>query len=166
MTILITTGASNRYLEDLSPDITRDWFLDKVVETKLVEDNYIGDFRVFPDSQDHLGEVQGPKTSKSRPWARTTPGIDFWAKLLKQKLFGMFRWVDFNFFRTARTIWVRSRHQRLPGVGREQGQHQGLIFEQSCWNKSCLGCLDGLISTFSGQPGPSGWGPDTKDCQE
>ena len=105
-------------------------------------------------------------TGSWRTWARTTPGIDFWAKLLKQKLLDMFRWVVFYFFRTARTIWVRSRHQRLPGVGREQGRHQGLIFEQSCWNKSCLGCLGGLISTFSGQPGPSGWGPDTKDCQE
>ena len=58
-------------------------------------------------------------------------GIDFGAKLLKLKLFGMFRWDDFNFFRIARTIWVRSRRQRLPGVGHEQGQPEGLTFEKS-----------------------------------
>ena len=48
----------------------------------------------------------------------------------------MFRWVDFNFFRTARTIWVRSRQQRLPGLGREQGQLKELISGQSCKNKA------------------------------
>ena len=53
----------------------------KVVETKLIEDDYIGDFRVFLDSQDHLGEVQTPKTARSRTRARTTQGIDFWTKL-------------------------------------------------------------------------------------
>ena len=59
----------------------------------------------------------------------------------------------------------RGRRRQVPG-GPQQGWHQGLIFEQSCWNKNCLGSLVGLILNFSGRPGPSGWGPGTKDCQE
>ena len=79
--------------------------------------------------------------------------------MFKQKLFGIFRWLDFNYFQTARIIRMRFRYQRLPGVGHEQGQPEGLIFGTICWNKSCLEYLDGLISTFSGQLGPSGSSP-------
>ena len=121
------------------PDLRPEWPRGRIFLSQL------GWFQLFPDSQDHLGEVQMPKTARSRLWARTTLGIDFWAKLLKQKLFGMFRWVDFNFFRTARTIWVRSRHQRLPGVGREQGQPKELISGQSCFSKSCWEWKTGLV---------------------
>ena len=35
---LITVGGADRFLEDLSPDITRDLFLGKVVEAKVVWD--------------------------------------------------------------------------------------------------------------------------------
>ena len=35
---LITVGGSDRFLEDLSKDNTRDGFLIKVVETKVVRD--------------------------------------------------------------------------------------------------------------------------------
>ncbi len=45
----------------------------KVVETKLVEDDNIGDFRVFLDSQDNLGEVQAPKTARSRDESKDNP---------------------------------------------------------------------------------------------
>ena len=58
----------------------------------------------------------------------------------------------------------RGRRRQVPG-GPEPGQHQGLIFEQSCWNKSCLGCLGVLFSTFSGQPGPSGSRPESKTAR-
>ena len=55
----------------------------------------------------------------------------------------------------------RGRRQQVPG-GPEPGHHQELIFGQSCWNKSCWGWLSGMTSTFSGHPGPSGWGPAPK----
>ena len=35
---LITVGGADRFLEDLGSDITRDWFLGKLVETKAVGD--------------------------------------------------------------------------------------------------------------------------------
>ena len=50
---LISVGGADRFLEDLSPDIPRDWFLSKIVGTKPVEDDYLGWTKVFPDSQDH-----------------------------------------------------------------------------------------------------------------
>ena len=61
--------------------------MSKVVETKAVENEKLGWFKVFPDLQDHLGQVQGPgavpapKTARSRTRARANQGIDFWAKL-------------------------------------------------------------------------------------
>ena len=36
---LITVGAANRSMEDLSPDIPRDGFFETVYETKAVEDD-------------------------------------------------------------------------------------------------------------------------------
>ena len=35
---LMAVGGADRFLEDLSKDDTRDWFLSKVVETKVVWD--------------------------------------------------------------------------------------------------------------------------------
>ena len=55
---LISVGGADRFLEDLSPDIPRDWFFGKVVEAKVVQHVKLGWFKVFPDIQDHLGEVQ------------------------------------------------------------------------------------------------------------
>ena len=49
-TILITLGAANRFLEDLSLDIPRDWFFEAVFETKNVKDDYVGHQKVFPNS--------------------------------------------------------------------------------------------------------------------
>ena len=40
--------------------------------------------------------------------------------MLKQKLFGMFRWVVFNFFRTARTILARSRARTKANYSQEK----------------------------------------------
>ena len=34
-TILITKGATNRFLEDLSPDIPRDWFFKQFLKQKM-----------------------------------------------------------------------------------------------------------------------------------
>ena len=41
--------------------------LSKIVEKKVVWDVKVGSFQLFPDGQDHLGEVQTPKTARSRP---------------------------------------------------------------------------------------------------
>ena len=38
-TIQTTMGASNRFLEDLSQDIPRDWFFEAVFETQTVGDD-------------------------------------------------------------------------------------------------------------------------------
>ena len=78
---LTSVGAADRFLEDLSPDVPRNQFFGKVVETRVVQHVTVGWFKVFPDIQDHLGQAQG---------------------------------------------------YRQPGVGREQGRPQGLIFGQSC----------------------------------
>ena len=55
---LISVGGANRFLEDLGPDIPRNQFFGKVVEAKVVQHVKLGWFKVFPDVQDHLGEVQ------------------------------------------------------------------------------------------------------------
>ena len=52
-------GGADRFLEDLSPDIPRDKNFETVVEPKVVQHVKLGWFRVFPDLQDHLGQVQG-----------------------------------------------------------------------------------------------------------
>ena len=64
--------------------------------------------------------------------------------LLKQKLFGMFRWVDFNFFWTARTIWVRSRHKTARS--RRARTTQGIDFWAKLYYQKLLGMKnwDGL----------------------
>ena len=56
---LISVGGADRFLEDLSPDIPRNQFFGKYVETKDVKHVKLGWFQVFPDIQDHLGQVQG-----------------------------------------------------------------------------------------------------------
>ena len=40
-------------MEDLSPDIPRNWFFETVIETKVFKYDHIGNWKVFPDSQDH-----------------------------------------------------------------------------------------------------------------
>ena len=72
----------------MSTDNPRDRFLGKVVETKAVGNKKkLGWFKVFPDLQDHLGQVQG-----------------------------------------------QVQRQRQPGVGREQGQPEGLDSGQKCFS--------------------------------
>ena len=56
---LINVGGADRFLEDLSPDIPRNQFFGKVVETRVVQHVKLGWFKVFPDIQDHLGQAQG-----------------------------------------------------------------------------------------------------------
>ena len=56
---LISVGGADRFLEDLSPDIPRDWFFGKVVEAKVVQHVKLGWLKLFPDLQDDLGQVQG-----------------------------------------------------------------------------------------------------------
>ena len=52
-TILITVGAANRFLEDLSPDMPRECFFGKYFEIKVVKYVDFSHFKVFPNSQDH-----------------------------------------------------------------------------------------------------------------
>ena len=54
-TILINVGASNRFLEDLSTDMPRECFFGKFCEIKVAKYDVVSHFKVFPDSQDHLG---------------------------------------------------------------------------------------------------------------
>ena len=56
---LINVGGADRFLEDLSPDIPRNQFFGKVVETRVVQHVKLGWFKVLPDIQDHLGQAQG-----------------------------------------------------------------------------------------------------------
>ena len=42
----------------------------------------------------------------------------------------------------------RGRRRQVPG-GPQQGRHQGLIFEQSCWNKSCFKVSSGFFFRHS-----------------
>ena len=54
-------------------------------------------------------------TGTWRTWARTTPGIDFWAKFKKHKLLGMIKWVDFRCFWSPWSFWEplkRSQSER------------------------------------------------------
>ena len=51
-------GGADRFLEDLGPDIPRIQFFGKVVLAKVVQHVKLGWFKVFPDIQDHLAEVQ------------------------------------------------------------------------------------------------------------
>ena len=46
---LISVGGSDRFLEDLGPDMPRIKFFGKVVETKVVQHVKLGWFKVFPD---------------------------------------------------------------------------------------------------------------------
>ena len=41
---LISVGGANRFLEDLSPNIPRDWFFETVVEAKVVKHDKLGRF--------------------------------------------------------------------------------------------------------------------------
>ena len=56
---LISVGAADRFLEDLSPDIPRNQFFGKYVETKDVRDVKLGWFKGLSDIQGHLGQAQG-----------------------------------------------------------------------------------------------------------
>ena len=44
-----------------------DWILSQVPITRLVGDNKINDWKMFPDSQDHLGGVQPLQQPGSEP---------------------------------------------------------------------------------------------------
>ena len=52
-------GGAGRFLEDLGSDIPRNQSFRKVVEVKIVQHVKLGWFKIFPDIQDHLGQVQG-----------------------------------------------------------------------------------------------------------
>ena len=51
-------GDADKFLEDLGSDIPRNQFFGKVVLAKVVQHVKLGWFKVFPDIQDHLAEVQ------------------------------------------------------------------------------------------------------------
>ena len=78
MTIWVRSRRSNKYLEDLSPDIPRDGFLGKVVETKVVGDDKIDHFMVLLDSQEHLGQVQMLQQVPGGPEPGHPQGLIFW----------------------------------------------------------------------------------------
>ena len=51
----------------MSTDNPWECFLGKVVVTKAVENEKLGWFKVFPDLQDHLGQVQGQFQCQRQP---------------------------------------------------------------------------------------------------
>ena len=84
---LISMGGADRFLEDLSPDVPRDRYFETVVEPKVVQHVKLGLFKVFPDLQVHLGQVQGHRQPGVGLEQGRHQGLIFWAMLFQQKLF-------------------------------------------------------------------------------
>ena len=75
---LISVGGADRFLEDLGPDVPRDRYFETVVEPKVVQHVKLGWFRVFPDLQDHLGQVQGHRQPGVGQEQGRPQGLIFW----------------------------------------------------------------------------------------
>ena len=67
----------------------REWLFGNVVITKVMGEDEISYFKLFPDVQDHLGEVQPLRQPGVGHSPRGVPRNDFLAMLFKQKLLGM-----------------------------------------------------------------------------
>ena len=80
----ISVGGANRFLEDLSPDIPRDWFFGKVVAGKVVKDDHFGNFKVFPDSQDHPDHHGSLQQVPGGPEPGHPQGLIFWDSFWNQ----------------------------------------------------------------------------------
>ena len=116
---LITMGGSNRFLEDLSPYITRDWFSEAVFDTKVVKDDYVGHFRVFLNSQYHLGQVQGQRK----------PGVNREQGQCKALITGQ------SFFFTKvvdseKLGWFKVFPELQDHLGQVEGQVQGTVVKR------------------------------------
>ena len=108
---LISVGGADRFLEDLSPDVPRNQFSGKVVEAKVVQHVRLGWFEVFPDIQDHLGEVQPQRHQGVGQEQGLPQSINFWKNCINRGCAGLFRMIIMAIsrcFRTARTIRVKS----------------------------------------------------------
>ena len=108
---LISVGGANRFLEDLSPDIPRNQFFGKVVEAKVVQHVKLGWFQVFPDIQDHLGEVQPQRHQGVGQEQGLPQRVNFWKNCINRGCSGLFRMIIMAIsrcFQTARTIWVKT----------------------------------------------------------
>ena len=104
--------------------------------------------KLLLDVQDHLGEVQPPRTARSRTRPRGAPGNDFLAMLFKQKLLGMMKVVVLSCFGMSMNIWVRSRRLELQSLGPDQGESQEMTFWQCCSNKKWLGMKKKYLKWF------------------
>ena len=108
---LISVGGANRFLEDLGPDTPRNQFFGKVVEAKVVQHVKLGWFKVFPDIQDHLGEVQPQRHQGVGQEQGLPPESEFWKNCINIGCSRLFRMIIIAISRclpTARTIWVKS----------------------------------------------------------
>ena len=81
---LISVGGADRFLEDLSPDIPRNQFFGKVVEAKVVQHVKLGWFQVFPDIQDHLGEVQPQRHQGVGQEQGLPQRVNFWENCISK----------------------------------------------------------------------------------
>ena len=104
-------GGADRFLEDLSPDIPRNQFFGKVVEAKVVQHVKLGWFQVFPDIQDHLGEVQPQRHQGVWQEQGLPQRVTMWQNCINRGCSGLFKMIIMAIlrcFRKARTIWVKS----------------------------------------------------------
>ena len=65
--------------------------MSKVVVTKAVENEKLGWFKVFPDIQDHLGEVQPQRHQGVGQEQGLPQRVNFWKNCIKMGRSGLFR---------------------------------------------------------------------------
>ena len=71
----------------------------------------LGWFKVFPDIQDHLGEVQPQRHQGVGQEQGLPQGVNFWNNCINWGCSGLIRMITMAIsrcFLTARTIWVKS----------------------------------------------------------
>ena len=151
-TILVTMGASNRYLEDLIPDIPRGWFFETVFKPKLSSMIIWVIWRCFWTDRTTL-TTMGASNRFLENLSPDMPKDWFSETVFDTKV------VKYDHISNLKVILNSQNHpdhqgslQKGPwgpepgqGVIHEQGISQGVLLEYICWNKTSSGWLDRLI---------------------
>ena len=101
---------------------------------KIVQDDHDGHFKVFPDSQDHLGEVQPQRPQGVVQEQGLPPESEFLGKLHQYRLFKIVQDDHdghFKVFPDSQDHLGEVQPQRPQGAGQEQGLPQRV----NLWNK-------------------------------